>query len=126
MSDQEKPSELLKYIDPLYEQLKDIIKDEPTFIGVGAASKLWFAAMNVAISHLMENIQDLDPIEVAQSIVVLHEARESSALQYAAYYNALVSDDKEQDSEPITSEDLESAKESIDSICKQLFEGGDE
>jgi len=126
MNDRDKPSEILKHIDPLYDQLKSIVEDEPTFIAVGAASKLWFAAMNIAISHLLENIQDLDPIEVAQSIVVLNEARESSALQYAAYYNALASADKEQGDEPISSDDLESAKESIDSICKQLFEGGDE
>lgn len=126
MSDQEEPSEILKHINPLYEQLQDIVEDEPTFIAVGAASKLWFAAMNIAISHLLENIQDLDPIEVAQSVVVLNEAKESSALQYAAYYNALVSNGKDQGDEPISSDDLESAKESIDSICKQLFEGGDE
>lgn len=118
---------IMELIDPVYDQMKKIVKEEPTCIGIGAVSKLWHTATKIAIEHLLENIGDLDAVEVAKSIVVLSEASEATALQYAAYFNALTSDGlgKQGDS-PISSDDLDSAKEAIDSICKKLFEGGDE
>jgi hypothetical protein len=113
---------LFELMEPIYQQLKEVVNDHPTFLGVAAVSRMWHTAASVAIQHLMSNVDSLDPLEVANAVAALHEAKEAAGLQYAAYHNALFGQDDDEEGEPaISDDDFESAKKSIDSLCDNLL-----